>query len=245
MAFFHDSTFLFLLMMILQVSHCGILVRKCCDKGQVLDAETLTCISDNVVSANRMTSYIPSYVIDNQLNLMPMQLTEEHFQHDGSSLLISCSHFELLDLTKPLEYLISIDNGALVSLAGKYSADLDLGEFCIETAYLKSRLTFRAAVICNPCMKQKKCIQKCCSHLQMAVIDDKSGRIECQNLPSNASIQVPTIPSDFQKWNLVKRETSSAASCEAQNGTTVVSSDYEIAEDGSLVTSGMRLIFFS
>ena len=43
---------------------------------------------------------------------------------------------ELIDLTKPLEYLISTQ-GKLVSAAGKYTPELDLGDFCIDTAFLR------------------------------------------------------------------------------------------------------------
>ena len=155
------------------------------------------------------------------------------------------SSYELLDLTKPLEYLISTD-GKLVSLAGKFSPLLDLGDFCIETAFLRSQLTFRSALICDPC-SQRKCIQSCCSHLQMAQFD-QSNRLVCQNPPGGSRSKFkfvpPGIPEKLGNFTLVKSDRRENGNCEVQNGTLVNTRDYHVSEDGSRVHVG-KSDFFS
>ena len=68
--------------------------------------------------------------------------------------MIQCKAYQLLDLTKPLEYLISTD-GSLISMAGVFAPSQKLGEFCIETALLRSKLTYRSALICDPCQHNR------------------------------------------------------------------------------------------
>ena len=156
------------------------------------------------------------------------------------------SSYELLDLTKPLEYLISTD-GKLVSLAGKFSPLLDLGDFCIETAFLRSQLTFRSALICDPC-SQRKCIQSCCSHLQMAQFD-QSNRLVCQNPPGGSRSKFkfvpPGIPEKLGNFTLVKSDRRENGNCEVQNGTLVNTRDYHVSEDGSRVHVGKSDFFLA
>ena len=95
--------------------------------------------------------------------------------------MIQCSSYKLLDLTKPLEYLISTE-GSLVSMAGIFAPSQNLGDFCIETALLRSKLTYRSALICDPCQIQT-CVKSCCSHLQTAQFAQDSGSYTCKNTP--------------------------------------------------------------
>ena len=158
-----------------------------------------------------------------------------------SGQMVTCPNMELIDLTKPLEYLISTQ-GKLVSAAGKYTPDLDLGDFCIDTAFLKSMLTFRAAVICDPCSgKSKNCVESCCSHLQMAKFDHQSGKIKCEN-PSNGpgNFKSPKIMSPLENLTLVKSDNNRYSNCDENNGSLIVTNHFELDNDGSTVSSGMN-----
>ena len=127
-----------------------------------------------------------------------------------------------------------------MSLAGKFSPLLNLGDFCIETAFLRSKLTFRSALICDPC-SQRKCIQSCCSHLQMATIDPQSSQMVCQNPPGGGKFVPPRIPEKLNNFTLVRSENRDYVNCEVQNGTLVNTRDYHVSEDGSVVHVGKYL----
>lgn len=209
----------------------GILVKKCCDLHQILDAESLKCVPEDLVTPERMTSFLPSYMLNNESNLVTMQLDLETEIQYGQ--MVTCPNkYELLDLTKPLEYLIS-SSGRFVSLAGKYTPDFELGPFCIDTAYLKSKLTFRAALICDPCLSNS-CVQSCCSHLQMAEV--QSGKIQCLN-PPNSGFKAPRMPKSLENLTFVK-SANRYAECESKNGTMIMSSHYEISNDGLSASIG-------
>ena len=134
-----------------------------------------------------------------------------------------------------------------MSLAGKFSPLLNLGDFCIETAFLRSQLTFRSALICDPC-SQRKCIQSCCSHLQMATLD-LNNQLVCQNPPSGRTSKFkfvpPEIPEKLANFTLVKSDHReyTAGQCEVQNGTLVNTRDYHVSEDGSLVHVGKSVFY--
>ena len=133
---------------------------------------------------------------------------------------------ELIDLTKPLEYLISTQ-GKLVSAAGKYTPDLDLGDFCIDTAFLKSMLTFHAAVICDPC-SHKSCVESCCSHLQMAKFDHQSGKIKCENPPDGpGNFKSPKIMAPLENLTLIKSDNNRYSNCDEVNGSLIVTNNFE------------------
>eukprot|EP00093_Oithona_nana_P003234 03234.XXX_22532_21234_1 [CDS] Oithona nana genome sequencing. len=229
-----------LLLFIFPFNH-GLGVKKCCLDGQLLDAETLLCVP-NTLPPERMTHFLPSYMINmTSEDLMTMQ-SKVHKNIQSGHMPQCQRSYELLDLTKPLEYLISTD-GKLVSLAGKFSPLLDLGDFCIETAFLRSQLTFRSALICDPC-SQRKCIQSCCSHLQMAKFDQSNNQLVCQNPHAGGSrskfkFVPPGIPEKLGNFTLVKSDHREyAANCEVQNGTLVNTRDYHVSEDGSRVHVG-------
>ena len=40
-------------------------------------------------------------------------------------------------------------------MAGVFAPSQKLGEFCIETALLRSKLTYRSALICDPCQHNR------------------------------------------------------------------------------------------
>ena len=50
-----------------------------------------------------------------------------------------CTNFTILDLSHPYRYILT-DVGTLVSLAGDYEIDLELGDFCMDwmASYAKS-----------------------------------------------------------------------------------------------------------
>ena len=83
-----------------------------------------------------MAHFLPSYMLDDNSNLITMHLKVQKDIQTGQMVNCQTTTMELIDLTKPLEYLISTQ-GKLVSAAGKYTPELDLGDFCIDTAFLR------------------------------------------------------------------------------------------------------------
>ena len=114
----------------------GIIVKKCCGPDELLDAETLKCLPKTRVPPERMAHFLPSYMLDDNSNLITMHLKVQKDIQTGQMVNCQTATMELIDLTKPLEYLISTQ-GKLVSAAGKYTPELDLGDFCIDTAFLR------------------------------------------------------------------------------------------------------------
>ena len=111
-------------------------MKKCCGPDELLDAETLKCLPKTRVPPERMAHFLPSYMLDDNSNLITMHLKVQKDIQTGQMVNCQTATMELIDLTKPLEYLISTQ-GKLVSAAGKYTPELDLGDFCIDTAFLR------------------------------------------------------------------------------------------------------------
>lgn len=217
----------------------GIQVKKCCDLNQLLDAQTFKCVPKNLVPPERLTHFLPSYMLNNGSDLMSSHLDINQDIQTGK--MVNCPDEkirELIDLTKPLEYLIN-SHGKLISVAGKFRPDYDLGEYCIDTAFLRSLFTFRAAVICNPCHSEK-CVQSCCSHLQMAKMNPESGQLVCENTPKGFRFTSPALPKKLQNLTLIKSDNNRYENCEAKNGTMIVSEKFDIVEGGTSVSSGER-----
>ena len=78
-------------------------VKKCCGVDELLDAETLHCVPQSVISAERRTHFLPSYFMNNAKTLAPLG-GEAQIQNGR---MISCLNYEILDLTRPLEYLLN------------------------------------------------------------------------------------------------------------------------------------------
>lgn len=181
----HHSKMIIVLWILMSTSY-GLQVNKCCLESQLLDASTLQCVTEKL-PPQRMTNFLPSYMLnltskqtDLAQGLITTKLQPEQIK---SGHMIQCKAYQLLDLTKPLEYLISTD-GSLISMAGVFAPSQKLGEFCIETALLRSKLTYRSALICDPCQHNSQtCIKSCCSHLQTAQFAQDSGSYTCKNTP--------------------------------------------------------------
>ena len=116
-------------------------MKKCCGPDELLDAETLKCLPKTRVPPERMAHFLPSYMLDDNSNLITMHLKVQKDIQTGQMVNCQTATMELIDLTKPLEYLISTQ-GKLVSAAGKYTPELDLGDFCIDTAFLRQGLLY-------------------------------------------------------------------------------------------------------
>ena len=99
-------------------------------------------------------------------------------------------------------------------------------------------LTFRAAVICDPC-SQKHCVESCCSHLQMAKFDHHSGKIKCENPPGPgpSNFKSPKMPTPLENMTFVKSD-NRYSNCDDVNGTMTVSDHYQLGTDGTSVSSG-------
>ena len=171
-------------------------MKKCCGKDQILDAVSLACVDANSGSQElKRTSFAPSYMLNMTLDaqnigqaLLSVSMKPKQFSHGE---MVECrGEYKLLDLTKPLEYLISTD-GELVSLAGQYELSQRLGDFCLDIAAPKVGMPFRAALICDPCESPKMCLRTCCSHLQVGTVNDLTGEIQCSNPEGGPTLARP------------------------------------------------------
>ncbi len=172
------------------------LVKKCCGKDEVLDAGSLACLPSEG-EETLQTRLKPSYMLNLTSStenvgqaLMSANLKSKQMLYN--QMVVCHGKHKLLDLTKPLEYLIST-SGELVSLAGQYEIGQPLGDFCIDLALPvgpePSGRVFRAALICDPCQGDKMCLRTCCSHLQVGTVDENTGRILCSNPDGGPSLQ--------------------------------------------------------
>ena len=106
-------------------------------------------------------------------------------------------------------------------------------------------LTFRAAVICDPCSR-KNCVESCCSHLQMAKFDHHSGKIKCENPPGPgpSNFKSPKMPTLLENMTFVKSD-NRYSNCDDVNGTMTVSDHYQLGTDGTSVSSGTIFYFLT
>ena len=70
----------------------GINVKKCCGTDELLDAETLKCLPKNLVPPERMAHFLPSYMLNNDSNLITMQLKIHKDIQSGQ--MVTCHRLE-------------------------------------------------------------------------------------------------------------------------------------------------------
>ena len=116
-------------------------------------------------------------------------------------------------------------------MAGIYAPTQDLGQFCIETALLRSKLTYRSALICDPCHIQS-CVKSCCSHLQTANFTE-DGSYTCQNAPKFTPKAL--APASYQNLTLVAKPRLEL--CDANDTKLMVSSADFLLEGNTVIAS--------
>ncbi len=177
-------------------------VKKCCNRGELLNLETKQCFSKQIETRMK---FFPEILLNLHVNPGSRRQVENRVYTDETNLpagIPICTDSKDNDDLQILglddgreEYFLSTD-GNLVSLNGQYELSRDLGDFCIDLAVenLYSDNVSRVALACDPCGSGSNgltCIKTCCPHTSgLAVSDDESSTVSLKCMSTRSEVYV-------------------------------------------------------